>query len=134
MNASQRPEQPNIVLAITGASGVIYALRLLEVLVAAEQHVHLSISASAVLVLKQELGIDLDLKKSGVDGLLLAADAPWRAQLPAALAARSRMHCGGRPAAFVACAQQRRARATRRSSPARGDFHLTPRSQCRGRG
>lgn len=86
MNASQRPEQPNIVLAITGASGVIYALRLLEVLVAAEQHVHLSISASAVLVLKQELGIDLDLKKSGVDGLLLAADAPWRAQLPAALA------------------------------------------------
>lgn len=86
MNASQRAEQPNIVLAITGASGAIYALRLLEVLVAARQHVHLSISASAVLVLKQELGIDVDLKKSGLDRLLLAADAPWRAKLPEALA------------------------------------------------
>lgn len=87
MNLSSPAEQPNVVLAITGASGAIYALRLLEVLVAAEQHVHLSISTSAVLVLKQELGIQLDLKQNGLDRVLLAGDAPWRASLPGELAA-----------------------------------------------
>ena len=47
--------RPNIVLGITGASGAIYAVRLLQVLVAAGQHVQLSISPSAQLVLRQEL-------------------------------------------------------------------------------
>lgn len=50
------------VVAVTGASGAAYAIRLLEVLTAAGCDVHLTISAAAAQVLKQELdlGIDLD--------------------------------------------------------------------------
>jgi 4-hydroxy-3-polyprenylbenzoate decarboxylase len=51
----------NIVVAITGASGVCYSLRLLDVLLAAGCDVHLSISAAAQAVLKQEMNIVLDL-------------------------------------------------------------------------
>ena len=39
---------PDLVLAMTGASGSAYALRLLEVLVASGCNVHLTISPSAV--------------------------------------------------------------------------------------
>ena len=42
-----------IILAITGASGAIYAVRLLEVLLAAGYDVHLTISAAGRLVLEQ---------------------------------------------------------------------------------
>jgi 4-hydroxy-3-polyprenylbenzoate decarboxylase len=51
----------NIVVAITGASGVTYSVRLLEVLLAAGCNVHLTISAAAQLVLKQELDLNVDL-------------------------------------------------------------------------
>jgi len=51
----------NIVVAITGASGVAYAIRLLEVLSAAGCDVHLAISAAAQVVLKQELDLAVDL-------------------------------------------------------------------------
>ena len=51
----------NIVVAITGASGATYALRLLEVLSAAGCNVHLTISAAAQTVLKQELDLTVDL-------------------------------------------------------------------------
>jgi len=51
----------NIVVAITGASGVTYSVRLLEVLLAAGCNVHLSISAAGQVVLKQELGLSVDL-------------------------------------------------------------------------
>jgi flavin prenyltransferase len=50
-----------IVVAITGASGVTYSVRLLEVLLAAGCDVHLSISAAGQVVLKQELGLGVDL-------------------------------------------------------------------------
>lgn len=53
-------EQP-IVLAITGASGLIYGQRLLDVLLSTEIDVHLTISDSAKVVAKHELGVDLDL-------------------------------------------------------------------------
>jgi len=49
------------VLAITGASGAVYALRLLEVLLAAGCDVHLTISHAAQAVLKQELDLNIDL-------------------------------------------------------------------------
>jgi 4-hydroxy-3-polyprenylbenzoate decarboxylase len=49
------------VLAITGASGVTYAVRLLEVLSAAGCDVYLSISSAARSVLKQELDLAVDL-------------------------------------------------------------------------
>ena len=52
---------PDLVLAMTGASGSAYALRLLEVLVASGCNVHLTISPSAVQVLKVESGIEIDL-------------------------------------------------------------------------
>ena len=50
-----------IVVAITGASGVTYSVRLLEVLLAAGCNVHLTISAAGQVVLKQELGLSVDL-------------------------------------------------------------------------
>ncbi len=49
------------VVAVTGASGATYAVRLLNVLCAAGCDVHLTISPAAVLVIKQELGIQVDL-------------------------------------------------------------------------
>lgn len=52
----------HVVLAMTGASGAVYAVRLLEVLVAAAYQVHLSISPSARLVLQQELDLAVDLE------------------------------------------------------------------------
>jgi 4-hydroxy-3-polyprenylbenzoate decarboxylase len=51
----------NIVVAVTGASGVTYSIRLLEVLLAAGCDVHLTISAAAQTVLKQELDLSVDL-------------------------------------------------------------------------
>jgi len=51
-----------IVLGITGASGAIYAMRLLEVLRAAGCDVHLSISPSGRDVIRQELKINVDLE------------------------------------------------------------------------
>lgn len=48
------------VLAITGASGVLYAVRLLEVLLRRGCDVHLTISSSACVVLRQELGVTVD--------------------------------------------------------------------------
>ncbi|HYW81086.1 MAG TPA: flavin prenyltransferase UbiX [Thermoguttaceae bacterium] len=50
-----------IVVAVTGASGVTYAVRLLEVLMAAGCEVHLTISGAAQTVLKQELDLTVDL-------------------------------------------------------------------------
>jgi 4-hydroxy-3-polyprenylbenzoate decarboxylase len=49
------------VLAITGASGAIYGVRLLEVLLAAGRTVYLSISPSGKTVLEEELGLSVDL-------------------------------------------------------------------------
>jgi len=51
----------NIVVAITGASGVVYATRLLEVLHAAGCDIHLIISPAAQTVFKQELDLSVDL-------------------------------------------------------------------------
>jgi len=51
----------NFVLAVTGASGATYAIRLLEVLVAAGCDVHLTISSAAAQILKQELDLAIDL-------------------------------------------------------------------------
>ncbi|MBI5759655.1 MAG: UbiX family flavin prenyltransferase [Planctomycetales bacterium] len=53
----------DLVVAITGASGAIYAVRLLEVLLAAGRNVHLTISPSATIVLERELGLRVDLDR-----------------------------------------------------------------------
>ena len=61
----------NVVLAMTGASGAVYAVRLLEVFVAAGCDVHLSISPAAKTVLKQELDLNIDLDNFLPNHLLL---------------------------------------------------------------
>ncbi|MEX0610658.1 MAG: flavin prenyltransferase UbiX [Pirellulales bacterium] len=59
-----------IVVGITGASGAVYAVRLLEVLRAAGRDVHLSISPSGRDVLRQELKLNIDLEKFDATSLL----------------------------------------------------------------
>ena len=66
----------NIVLGITGASGAVYAVRLLEVLIAAGHVIHLSISRSGQAVLKQELDLNVDLENFQVASLLLGDVLP----------------------------------------------------------
>jgi 4-hydroxy-3-polyprenylbenzoate decarboxylase len=62
-----------IVLAISGASGAIYAVRLLEVLVNMGHDVHLTISPSGAVVLKQELDLAVDLDNFQLAQLMLDA-------------------------------------------------------------
>ncbi len=50
-----------IVVAITGASGVVIGVRLLEVLAQTEHPVHRLVSAGAQAVIAQELGADVHL-------------------------------------------------------------------------
>ncbi len=52
----------NIVVAITGASGVTYSRRLVEVLLAAGCDVHLIISEAGQAVLSHELDVRIDLE------------------------------------------------------------------------
>jgi len=59
------------VVAITGASGAVYAIRLLEVLLAAGCDIHLSISQAAQAVFKQELELNVDLDSFAPSMLLL---------------------------------------------------------------
>jgi len=65
----------NIVVAITGASGAAYAVRLLEVLSAAGCDVQLTISAAAQAVLKQELDLTVDLDDFKESMLMLDSGA-----------------------------------------------------------
>lgn len=62
----------DLVLAITGASGAIYSVRLLEVLLAAGRNVQLTISPSAVLVLQKELDLEVSLNRFELSQLLPA--------------------------------------------------------------
>lgn len=50
----------NVVVAITGASGVVYGQRLLQVLCDKPCYIHLIVSAAAIKVIQHELGISLD--------------------------------------------------------------------------
>ncbi len=53
--------KPPIVLAITGASGAVFAVRLLEILCKTGNRVHLTISPSGADVLYHETGIEVSL-------------------------------------------------------------------------
>ena len=61
----------NFVVAVTGASGTTYALRLLDVMTAAGCDAHLTISPAACTVLSEELGLDIDLENFEVARLML---------------------------------------------------------------
>jgi len=63
-----------IIVGITGASGAIYAVRLLETLLAAGRDVHLSISPSGRDVIRHELNLDIDLDNFNASCLRLRDD------------------------------------------------------------
>jgi 4-hydroxy-3-polyprenylbenzoate decarboxylase len=63
-----------ICIGVTGASGAIYAVRLLEVLRAGGRDVQLSISPSGRDVIRQELGLTVDLENFRLESLLPAGD------------------------------------------------------------
>lgn len=100
---SQAPEPPRdlpVVLAITGASGAVYAARLLEGLLCSGREVHLVVSESGAAVIGQELPVRLDPRSANVLDVLAAADrflgvaedAPWSATAAARQAAAGRLH------------------------------------------
>ena len=60
----------DLVLALTGASGMPYGIRLLEVLLRAERTVHLVLSPSAVEVLAHELDVQINPQKFVLKDLL----------------------------------------------------------------
>jgi 4-hydroxy-3-polyprenylbenzoate decarboxylase len=64
----------DIVVGITGASGAVYATRLLDLLVRAGRRVHLTVSPAGAEVLKTELGVSVDLEKFDAGQLGLPAE------------------------------------------------------------
>ena len=72
LEKASAPSARPLVLAITGASGAPYAVRLIEVLSRADRQVHLVLSRAGAEVLREEVGIDAD--PDGFDtGRFLAA-------------------------------------------------------------
>ena len=63
--------KPQVIVGITGASGAVYSIRLLEVLVAAGYDVHLSISPAGREVIEQELNLAVDLDNFQISSLML---------------------------------------------------------------
>ena len=59
-----------LIVALTGASGMPYARRLLQILCEKGMQVHLSISEAAVLVIKEELGLGLDINNPDLEALV----------------------------------------------------------------
>jgi 4-hydroxy-3-polyprenylbenzoate decarboxylase len=64
------PDTPPLVVAITGASGAPYGVRLLEILLAAGREVHLAVSPSGQAVIQEELGRRVDLERFDLADLL----------------------------------------------------------------
>ena len=71
MNTSSSPVKP-IVLAFTGASGAIYGVRLLQILLHQSVPTHVTISDSGAAVIAQELGVHLDLENVDIAAMLEA--------------------------------------------------------------
>ncbi|MBB3208061.1 4-hydroxy-3-polyprenylbenzoate decarboxylase [Rhodopirellula rubra] len=67
-NSSERPRR--IVVAITGASGAPYAVKLLQALRRSDVEVHLTISPSGAAVIAQELDLQLNLRRPDLDALI----------------------------------------------------------------
>lgn len=66
------PNKPkNIVVAVTGASGAVYSIRLIEVLLATGHDVHLSISPSGAQVIHEEMDLRVDLNDFQAADLML---------------------------------------------------------------
>jgi len=70
-----------ITLAVTGASGAPYALRLLECLLRADRHVNLLLSRAALVVLEMEAGLKLPEDSTMIKQYMLEHYDLERAQL-----------------------------------------------------
>lgn len=62
--------QRRLVVAITGASGAIYAVRFLEAVLAHYDRIYLTASENAVSIIRQELGVDLSADRVDPELLL----------------------------------------------------------------
>ena len=67
---SECSETRDLVVAVTGASGSIYAVRLLEVLLDAGRRVHTVISPAGRIVLEHELGLSVNPEDFSTDQLI----------------------------------------------------------------
>ncbi len=76
MTAPLEAATKNIVLAMTGASGALYSVRLLEVLLAAGCDVHVVLSGACQRVFEEELGLSPDPKAPRLDQFLPATGQP----------------------------------------------------------
>jgi len=70
-----------IVVGITGASGSMYAVRLLQVLIKSELETHLVISPSGAAVIKQELGLTVNLQNPDLEALVCCVPS-WSSNRP----------------------------------------------------
>jgi len=61
----------NVCVGLTGASGAVYSIRLIEVLLATGHDVHLTISPSGAEVLEEEMNLKINLKKFKASSLML---------------------------------------------------------------
>ena len=69
------------VVGITGASGVVYGCRLVEVLLSLGLKIHLTISDSGAQVLSHETGRTIDLDAFRLRDLIPAADEAWESRV-----------------------------------------------------
>src|SRR5512141_2517809 len=69
---SNRMSRKAIALAMTGASGAAYGLRLLECLLRAEQEVYLMLSAPAQVVIGMETDLKLPGRPAEIEAVLAA--------------------------------------------------------------
>lgn len=91
--AEQRGPNPRpVVLAMTGASGVVYATRLLESLLCKRVPVHWVVSQSGQAVIRQELEIDCAADGSNVVELLESSDRLLKVSSQDAISAETAAH------------------------------------------
>jgi 4-hydroxy-3-polyprenylbenzoate decarboxylase len=76
MTGPLRTEPRRIVVGVTGASGAIYSVRLLQAIAQTEVEVHLAVSPSGAAVIKQELELTLDPLAVNLPQLL-GYTPPW---------------------------------------------------------
>ena len=60
----------SLIVAVTGASGVVYAQRLLQIIINSDINIHLIMSDAGIDVIKHELGIKLDINNMDVKQFL----------------------------------------------------------------
>ncbi|SMP44307.1 4-hydroxy-3-polyprenylbenzoate decarboxylase [Neorhodopirellula lusitana] len=75
----EKPRRKRIVVAITGASGAPYAVRLLQALRISDVEIHLTLSQSGVAVIGEELGLKLDVRHPDLNALMTCVPA-WSSE------------------------------------------------------